>query len=77
MGRRVGNGFGEGVIGDYATGNAIGDALEEGGIAEQSTPMVPRLIMIARVCQPRVWRYVMVDRRLPVLQMQSLVWTTA
>jgi len=63
VGRRVGNSFGEGAIGD----DAIGDALEEGGMAEQPTPMVPRLIMIARVRQPRVWRYVMVDRRLPVL----------
>ena len=67
MGRRVGNSFGEGVIGDDATSNAIGDALEDGGMAEQPTPMVPRLIMIARGRQPRVWRYVMVDRRLPVL----------
>ena len=72
-GRRVGAGRGAAgdAIGDATgdgIGDAIGDALEEEGMAEQpTTPMVPRLMTIARVRQLKGFRFVMVDRRLPVL----------
>ena len=59
--------FGRGMA-RGAAGDAIGNALVVEGMTEQpTTPMVPRLMTSARVRQLKGFRFVMVDRRLPVL----------